>query len=220
MDIRFYDVTNPRKKRDNVEEDFELQMSAPSAVFAYYLSSLRVKDEIRQINIFCDKNTTDIDLNQNIIDGFWDITVPYDPNILLSIKQEKVKKEEIKLLITDVFTRIYTFKGWEVSDFKRAIFHAEQMGFTLEFLLKGTPKKSPNRKHIAIVKCTEDIKSFKMVCSIYDRYGVLISEKLIVETMPSSFTYQQFIGKPIWESNEIFSIEAKHGKWKESVDIR
>ncbi|WP_096154190.1 MULTISPECIES: hypothetical protein [Bacillus] len=146
MDIRFYDGTNSRKKRNSIEEDFESQLSAATAIFAYFLFKDKSKENISQININCISNIDTFKFYE-VIDGFWDIDVPYDPNKFLSIKEDDLKRKEFRSIFGEIFEEVFTYKNWDKGDLEIALLNSEKVGFKREFLLKGTPQK--NQKKIS-----------------------------------------------------------------------
>lgn len=211
MDIRVFDDTNPRKRRVSAEDDFELQLCGPAMLLIHFLDYKGKKDGIGQINLFCRKNAEEFDFSNPIIDGFWDVIIPYDPNILLGIKNNEEKIWELESFFRKVLFKIWEYKAWDSTEVETALLRAKKVGFTYTFLLKGTPKKAPDRKHTAIVKCTVDFMSFRMICSIHDRFSVLVREEVMAEELPSPFIYARFVGKPVWETSEIFSVVPKLG---------
>lgn len=219
LDIRFYDSTNKRGKRELITEDFESQMSAPTAVFAYHLSKNKSFENISQINIFCNSEAVNYIFENEIIDGFWEVTVPYNPNELLAIHNEIEKIHIINELIQKIFTEVFIYKNWDLLILKKSLVLAEKLDFKNEFLLPGTPKKSPNREFTAIVQCIEELTVFKMICLIYDRKGRLCNKEILIEAWPSPFVYSRFIGKPIWISNKVFSVQSKTSQWSASVEM-
>ncbi|VDH00352.1 Uncharacterised protein [Lysinibacillus sphaericus] len=219
MDIRFYDSTNKRGKRELISEDFESQMSAPTTVFAYHLSKNKSFENISQINIFCNSEADTYFFENESTDGFWEVTVPYNPNELLAIQNEIEKTQSINKLLERIFTEVFIYKNWDLLILKKALVLAEKLDFRNEFLLPGTPKKSPNREFIAIVHCIEELTVFKMICLIYDSKGRLFNKEILIETWPSPFIYSRFIGKPIWISDKEFSVQSKTSQWSASIEM-
>ncbi|PPA68679.1 hypothetical protein [Jeotgalibacillus proteolyticus] len=163
MDIRFYDETRPRKKRDNIDDDFESQFSAATAVFSFFLFKGKSKENIKQINIDCRKNIKSI-FYHDVVDGFWDIDVPYDPYVFLSITEDEQKRKEFLRVFNEIFEQIFEHKNWDKEVLQKALASSKEVSFKREFLLKGTPKKNPKKDKLAIVRCIEDIRSFQIIC--------------------------------------------------------
>ncbi|MFD1864525.1 hypothetical protein [Planococcus chinensis] len=211
MEIAVFDDTNARKRRVSAEDDFELQIWSSAALISHFLDIKGKKDDIKHINLFCRKDAEEFNLNDPVIDGFWDIVVPYDPNILLRIKDRKEKVFEVESFFRKVLFKIWEYKAWDSTEVELALQRAKKVNFTYAFLLKGTPKKAPDKKHTATVNCIVDFMSFRLTCSIYDRFRVLVREEVMVEELPSPFIFGRFVGNPVWESNEVFSVLPKLG---------
>jgi hypothetical protein len=211
MDIDIFDDTNARKRRISSEDDFELQTWGSAMLLSHFLDRKGKKDGISQINLFCRKDAKEFDLSKPVNEGCWDVIVPYDPNILLGIKNNEEKISEVESFFRKVLFRIWKYKEWDLTEVETALQQAKKVGFTYTFLLKGTPKKAPDKKHTAIVKCTVDFRSFRMTCSIHDRFRVLVREDVMAEELPSPFIYARLVGNPIWETNEVFSVVPKLG---------
>jgi len=219
MDVRFFDRTNKRKRRDLIDEDFEAQMSSASAIFSYFLSKNLVTNKAKQINVFCDAEIESFNLQNTVIDQIWDVEVPFNPNEMLAIENMKDKITAIRNLLGKIFIPIFSAEKWDSEILERALESASNVDFRYERLLPGTPKKSPDKKHTVIVKCVEDIFNFKMICYVYDRKGMLCLKKQLIETWPSVFVYNRFLGKLSWLNNSEFEIKSKTSQWKSIVKI-
>lgn len=211
MEIAVFDDTNARKRRVSAEDDFELQMWSSAALLSHFLDIKGKKDDIGQINLFCRKDAVEFNLSNPVMDGFWNIIIPYDPNILLEIKDHKKKVFEVESFFRKVLFKIWEYKAWDSAEIETALQRAKKVGFTYAFLLKGTPKKATDKRHTATVTCTVDFMSFRMICSIHDRFRILVREEVMAEELPSPFIFGRLVGNPVWETNELFSVVPKLG---------
>ncbi|OCA92583.1 hypothetical protein [Pseudobacillus wudalianchiensis] len=87
------------------------------------------------------------------------------------------------------------------------------------FLVGKTPKKSPSRKQIAILKGIHRSEGFQLRCEVYDAKGLKIIDQLLVKEVGHEVVYSRFLGTLKWENEYLITVKSKTSSWMKEIHI-
>lgn len=223
LKVKFYDWKKQRPKKHYLRVHeiriFELIFSKKINEFEMGLG------EIEQVTVYCLANeNTDISYKVNRALGEICVYVPYDFMEFLTRDSVEEKYNEFCKLVHQ-----YVIPGLEEnSTLSPSIvreYVEESLGEIVKqnyegiFLVGKTPKKSPSRKKIAILKGIHRVKGFQLRCEVYDEKGLKIRNQLLVEEVGNEMVYSRFLGTLKWESENLIVVKSKSSSWKEEIYI-
>ncbi|MDM5192450.1 hypothetical protein QUG02_05600 [Bacillus hominis] len=223
LEVKFYDWKKQRPKKHYLRVHeiriFELIFSKAISDFEMGLG------EIEQVTVYCLANeNTDISYNVNRSLGEIHVDVPYDFMGFLTLDSVEEKYNEFCKLI-----RQYVIPGLEVNStlspsivreyVEKSLGEIVKQNYEGIFLVGKTPKKSPSRKKIAILKGIHRVKGFQLRCEVYDEKGLKIRDQLLVEEVGNEMVYSRFLGTLKWESENLIVVKSKSSSWKEEIYI-
>ncbi|OSY12000.1 hypothetical protein [Bacillus mycoides] len=223
LKVKFYDWKKQRPKKHYLRVHeiriFELIFSKKINEFEMGLG------EIEQVTVYCLANeNTDISYKVNRALGEICVYVPYDFMGFLTRDSVEEKYNEFCKLVHQ-----YVIPGLEEnSTLSPSIvreYVEESLGEIVKqnyegiFLVGKTPKKSPSRKKIAILKGIHRVKGFQLRCEVYDEKGLKIRDQLLVEEVGNEMVYSRFLGTLKWESENLIVVKSKSSSWKEEIYI-
>jgi hypothetical protein len=209
------DVTNRQKKK---EIGFNLQTNIFEILLSRYLKGV-ITDDVKYLMVYCIDNIRETIIDSFTIENGLTIKIPYNPIHFLELSNPEEKFQEYCRVLNEYISPVFREKKWDYTQVVRALDKIKDHNFLIEFLLKGTPKKSPDKNHIAFVTGVHTISSFRLIAKIYDKEGVLVKENTLVEEVPSDIVYGRFIGKPEWKDNKTFQVSSKTSQWVGSITI-
>ncbi|HDR3328190.1 MULTISPECIES: hypothetical protein [Bacillus] len=221
LEVKFYDWKKKRPKKHYllVHEIriFELIFSKKVSKFEMGLR------EIEKVTVFCLANeNTDISYEVNRALGEIRIYVPYDFMDFLALNSVEEKyKEFCKLVRQYVIPELEEnsilspsiVKGYTEESLEEIV----KQNYEGIFLVGKTPKKSPSRKKVAILKGIHRVKGFQLRCEVYDEKGLKIRDQLLVEEVGNEMVYARFLGTLKWESENLIVVQSKSSSWKEEI---
>lgn len=223
LEVKFYDWKKQRPKKHYLRVHeiriFELIFSKKINEFEMEL------EEIERVTVYCLANeNTDISYNVNRSLGEIRVDVPYDFMGFLTLDSVEEKYNEFCKLV-----RQYVIPGLEVNStlspsivreyVEKSLGEIVKQNYEGIFLVGKTPKKSPNRKKIAILKGIHRVKGFELRCEVYDEKGLKIRDQLLVEDVGNEMVYSRFLGTLKWESENLIVVKSKSSSWKEEIYI-
>ncbi|HHX7182495.1 hypothetical protein [Bacillus cereus group sp. BY128LC] len=223
LEVNFYDWKKKRPKKHylNVHEIriFELIFSRKISEFEVGLR------KIEKISIYCLANeNTDVSYKVNRESGEVTVLVPYDFMDFLTLESVEDKyKEFCELVVKYVIPGIEedsTLSPSVIKDYvEEALDEIAKQNYEGIFLVGKTPKKSPSRKKMAILKGIHRVKGFQLRCEVYDEKGLKILDKLLVEEVGNEVVYSRFLGTLKWESENLILVKSKSSNWEEEIRI-
>ncbi|MCQ6357634.1 MULTISPECIES: hypothetical protein [Bacillus] len=223
LKVKFYDWKKQRPKKHYLRVHeiriFELIFSKAISDFEMGLG------EIEQVTVYCLANeNTDISYNVNRSLGEIRVDVPYDFMGFLTLDSVEEKYNEFCKLV-----RQYVIPGLEVNStlspsivreyVEKSLGEIVKQNYEGIFLVGKTPKKSPSRKKIAILKGIHRVKGFQLRCEVYDEKGLKIRDQLLVEEVGNEMVYSRFLGTLKWENENLIVVKSKSSSWKEEIYI-
>ncbi|EJQ54082.1 Uncharacterized protein BWINRASL_00974 [Bacillus mycoides] len=223
LEVKFYDWKKQRPKKHYLRVHeiriFELIFSKKINEFEMEL------EEIERVTVYCLANeNTDISYNVNRSLGEIRVDVPYDFMGFLTLDSVEEKHNEFCKLV-----RQYVIPGLEVNStlspsivreyVEKSLGEIVKQNYEGIFLVGKTPKKSPSRKKIAILKGIHRVKGFELRCEVYDEKGLKIRDQLLVEEVGNEMVYSRFLGTLKWESENLIVVKSKSSSWKEEIYI-
>ncbi|MBM6646986.1 hypothetical protein [Bacillus sp. RIT 809] len=223
LKVKFYDWKKQRPKKHYLRVHeiriFELIFSKAISDFEMGLG------EIEQVTVYCLANeNTDISYNVNRSLGEIRVDIPYDFMGFLTLDSVEEKYNEFCKLV-----RQYVIPGLEVNStlspsivreyVEKSLGEIVKQNYEGIFLVGKTPKKSPSRKKIAILKGIHRVKGFQLRCEVYDEKGLKIRDQLLVEEVGNEMVYSRFLGTLKWENENLIVVKSKSSSWKEEIYI-
>lgn len=223
LKVKFYDWKKQRPKKHYLRVHeiriFELIFSKAISDFEMGLG------EIEQVTVYCLANeNTDISYNVNRSLGEIRVDIPYDFMGFLTLDSVEEKYNEFCKLV-----RQYVIPGLEVNStlspsivreyVEKSLGEIVKQNYEGIFLVGKTPKKSPSRKKIAILKGIHRVKGFQLRCEVYDEKGLKIRDQLLVEGVGNEMVYSRFLGTLKWENENLIVVKSKSSSWKEEIYI-
>ncbi|MDZ4482851.1 hypothetical protein ORM86_06415 [Bacillus cereus] len=221
LEVKFYDW---KKKRPKKHYLLVHEIRIFELIFAKKVSEFEMGlKEIEKVTVYClAKEHTDVSYKVNRASGEISILVPYDFMNFLTLESVEEKYKEFCKLV-----RQYVVPGLEENSTLSSSIVKGYIEETLEeivkqnyegiFLVGKTPKKSPSRKKIAILKGIHCVKGFQLRCEVYDEKGLKIRDQLLVEEVGNEMVYARFLGTLKWESENLIVVQSKSSSWKEEI---
>jgi hypothetical protein len=209
------DVTNRQKKK---EIGYNLQTNVFEILLSRYLKGVKTID-VEYLMVYCIENIKETIVDTYTIENGLTIKIPYNPIKFLELSTPEEKYQEYCRVLNEYISPVFSENNWDYTPVIQALDKIKDHNYLIEFLLKGTPKKSPDKSHTAFVYAIHTNISFKLFAKIYDKDGVLVKESLLVEEVPNHIVYRRFLGKPEWKDNKTFQVSSKTSKWVGFVTI-
>lgn len=87
------------------------------------------------------------------------------------------------------------------------------------FLAGKTPKKSPSRKKVALLKGVHRVEGFQLYCEVYDARGMQIVNKLLAEEVGVEQVYSRFLGELKWQSESLIVVKSPYSSWQATIEV-
>lgn len=152
------------------------------------------------------------------------VNIPYSFQSFFSLESTEAKFEEFKQLI-----HLYTVPVLlecsplpmdiilELVD--RSLEQISAQNYEAVFLAGKTPKKSPSRKKVALLKGIHRVEGFQLYCEVYDARGMRIVNKLLVEEVGEANAYSRFLGELKWQSESLIVVKSPYSSWQSTIEV-
>lgn len=211
----------PKKHYNNIHglRVFEL-------IFCRKLKDLGFElDELNSITLYCLANP-----NKNVsyseMKAFQEVEILLPDDYMLFIELESVEEKYqafcniVRSYVVPVLEKYSSFSLVTIQKYvEGALEEIVNQNYEAIFLAAKTPKKSPNRKILAMLKGVHRYSGFQLWCEVYNERGLRITNELLVEEVGNEVVYARFLGELKWESNQLITIESKTSSWMKEVHI-
>lgn len=178
-----------------------------------------------RILVFCLANPRkEVSYEEDRAIGELRILVPYDYTSFLKLSSIEEKFQAFSELIhLYIIPALEKYSGLPLSTISEYV--EEAMGkivkqnYEAVFLVGKTPKKSPSRKKLAILKGIHRSEGFQLRCEVYNEKGLKIIDQLLVEDVGNEVVYDQYLGNLKWESENVIVVKSKSSNWMSEIKI-
>lgn len=222
LNIRFKDwAKNRPKKHYNRIHDirvFEL-------LFTNKINELSVTlGEFNVINVYC---LADPQKNISIDEsptGEINVITSFDYMAFLALDSVEAKFELFSKLVRDHITPILV----QYSDLPSPVIYSYveeginevvKQNYEAVFLVDKTPKKSPSRRKMAILKGIHRSEGFQLRCEVYNDKGLRIINQLLVEEVGNETVYSRFLGTLKWDDENTIVVKSKTSNWSAEIHL-
>ncbi|MBX9993603.1 hypothetical protein [Priestia aryabhattai] len=211
----------PKKHYNNIHglRVFEL-------IFCRKLEDLGLQlDELNSITLYClaDPNK---DISYSEMKAFQEVEILLPDDYMLFIELESVEEKYqafcniVRSYVVPVLEKYSSFSLVTTQNYvEEALEEIVSQGYEASFLVVKTPKKSPNRKLLAMLRGVHRYSGFQLWCEVYNERGLRIINELLVEEVGNEVVYARFLGQLKWESNQLITIKSKTSSWMKEVHI-
>ena len=181
--------------------------------------------EYKNINVFCLANpnkTVSFEENKPIEEI--QILVPYDYMSFLELDSTQAKFQEFSRLVSCYIVPAinkYSNLPSSIIEFyvEEALKEIVKQNFEAVFIVDKTPRKSPSRKKMAILKGIHRSEGFQLRCEVYNERGLRIIDELLIEEVGNETVYARFLGTLKWENENLIIVKSKSSSWKAEVHL-
>ncbi|MBM7620949.1 hypothetical protein JOC95_002804 [Bacillus tianshenii] len=224
LSIRFLDW---RKNRQRKLYDKLHEMRAFELIFSTKLAELGVQlGQFESIVVYCfaDSNK-ELTFDESHAAGEIKILVAYDFMNFLELDSDQVRfdafSDLVKAYIVPALGVYSKFSAAEIlSCVEEALSEIVRRNYEIVFLVDKTPRKSPNRKKMAILRGIHRSEGFQLRCEIYNDKGLKIIDQLLVEEVGNEIVYARFLGNLKWVNDNLIVVSSKTSSWKEEIEVR
>lgn len=224
VNIHFYDwgKNRPKKHYNRLHEMriFELIFSKKLSEFEIGLNS------VENIVIYCLANPNK-DISYEIKDTLGEIRIfiPYDYMCFLNKKSTGEKYQHfcelVRLYVVLAIEKYSTLSSSVIlAHVEEALQEIEKQNYEGVFLIGKTPKKSPSRKKLAILKGIHRSEGFQLRCEVYNEKGLRLVNQLLVEEVGNEVVYSRFLGTLKWENENLIVVKSKTSSWTAKVHVK
>ncbi|MGE6415526.1 hypothetical protein ACQKDD_15275 [Planococcus kocurii] len=152
------------------------------------------------------------------------IKAPYNFQAFFSLESTEAKFEEFKRLIhlyvVPVLLEFSLLSKSEVLELvSLALDQIPSQNYEVVFLAGKTPKKSPSRKKVALLKGVHRVEGFQLYCEVYDARGMQIVNKLLAEEVAVEQVYSRFLGELKWQSESLIVVKSPYSSWQATIEV-
>ena len=212
-------LTKKDKQRIHEMRIFEL-------IFSRKATELGMNIEgIEMINIYCLGNErSNLSVEKHLSIHEIQVKAPYNYQEFMSLASTEEKFEEFKRLIhfyvVPVLIEFSTSPKDTIMEIvNSSIEQISAQNYEAVFLVGKTPKKSPSRKKIAILKGIHRVEGFQLYCEVYDAKGMRIANELLVEEIGEEGVYSRFLGDLIWQNESLIVVKSPYSSWQASIEV-
>ena len=223
LSIDFQDFRKNKTKEEKIKfhemRVFELVFS--EKIVEYGLSI----DNIQMIRILCLANEKKNFTYQKAEEiGEVTVEVPYDFREFTALKSTEEKFYEFKRLIYEyvlpIFIEFSNFPEEVVEEtITESLNQIVLQNYEIVFLVGKTPKKSPDRKKIAILRGVHQVSGFRLYCEVYNSKGIRILNKLLIKEVGNEGVYARFLGDMKWENESLITVKSRSSSWQEILEV-
>lgn len=223
MDVHFNDWRKNLTKEDKLKKHemniFELIFSRKAAELGLTIEGYEL------INIFClGKDQIPFSFKKQPEIGQIEVKVPYSFYSFFSLETTEEKFEEFKHLFhssaVPVLLECSSLSKESILDLvEQSLEQIPAQNYEAVFLAGKTPKKSPSRKKVALLKGVHRVEGFQLYCEVYDESGMQIVNKLLLEEIGEPNTYSRFLGKLKWQSESLIVVQSAYSNWQTEFEV-
>lgn len=158
--------------------------------------------------------------------AFQEVEILLPDDYMLFIELESVEEKYqafcniVRSYVVPVLEKYSSFSLVTTQNYvEEALEEIVSQGYEASFLVAKTPKKSPNRKLLAMLRGVHRYSGFQLWCEVYNERGLRIINELLVEEVGNEVVYARFLGQLKWESNQLITIKSKTSSWMKEVHI-
>jgi hypothetical protein len=214
-EIILSDMTNRPKKG---EIGFNHQTRIFQLLMSRYLKGIETNED-SYLSIYCVDQVTEIEIDDYTIENGRTVKIPYNPMEFLKLDRVEEKYEEYVRIFNHYIAPVFRELNWDYSPVIDALEKIKDHHYQAEFLLKNTPKKSPDKRHTAIVLGVHSVSSFQLIARIFDKDGLMVKEKVLAEEVPNEMVYGRFLGKAAWKDYQTFEVRSKSSQWAGTISV-
>lgn len=223
LDIHFLDWGKNRPKKHYMRLH---EMRIFELIFSTKLSELGVNlREFKSMNVYCLadlKKETSYEENPAIEEI--KILVPYDFMTFLELDSDQAKLQAFsKLVKSYIVPALEKFSNLSPSAIslyvEEALNEIVKRNYEGVFIVDKTPRKSPNRKKMAILKGIHRSEGFQLRCEVYNEKGLKIIDQLLVEEVGNEIVYARFLGNLKWVNDNLIIVKSKTSSWEAEIHI-
>jgi hypothetical protein len=214
-EIVLSDMTNRPKKN---EVGFNHQTRIFQLLLSKYLKGIET-DDVSSLSVYCLDKVKEIEIDQYTIGNGLTVKIHYNPIEFLERESVEEKYEEYLRIFNDYIVQVFQELKWDYAPVVPALEKIKEHKYQAEFLLKSTPKKSPDKNYTAIVTGIHTVSSFQLKGKIFDKVGLLVKEEVLVEEVPNEMVYGRFLGKAAWKDDRTFEVVSKTSQWVGSIMV-
>ncbi|MBT2684531.1 hypothetical protein [Bacillus sp. ISL-37] len=155
-EIILSDMTNRPKKN---EIGFNHQTRIFQLLMSRYLKGIETSED-RYLNIYCIDKVKEIEIDDYTIENGRTVKIPYNPIEFLKLDSVEEKYEEYTRILNDFIAPVFGRLNWDYSPVIHALGKIKEHSYQAEFLLKNTPKKSPDKRYTAVVHGVHSVNTF------------------------------------------------------------
>ncbi|WP_140457131.1 hypothetical protein [Priestia megaterium] len=211
----------PKKHYNNIHElrIFEL-------IFCRKLKDLGFQlEELNSIIVYCLANPNeDVSYSEEKAVHEVEILLPDDYMLFIELESVEGKYQAfcniVRKYIVPTLEKYSSFSLVTIQKYvEEALKEIVRQDYEAVFLAAKTPKKSPNRKLLALLKGVHRYSGFQLWCEVYNERGLRIINELLVEEVGNETVYARFLGELKWESNQLITVKSKTNSWMKEVHV-
>jgi hypothetical protein len=223
LNIHFMDwgKNRPKKHYNRLHE-----MRIFELIFSTKITELGMElVEYKNISVFClAKPNKKVSFDENNPFGEIKILVPYDYMSFLELDSIQAKFREfsnlVRLYIVPAINKYSKLPSAIIESYvEEALNEIVKQNFEAVFIVDKTPKKSPSRKKMAILKGIHRSEGFQLRCEVYNEKGLRIIDELLVKEVGNETVYARFLGTLKWENENLITVKSKSSSWKAEVHL-
>lgn len=221
--IHFLDwgKNRPRKHYNRLHE-----MRVFELIFSTKLVELSVELEgFESINVYCLADSRkELSYDESPAMGEVKILVGYDFMTFLELDSNQAKFDAFSVLvhsyIVPALEKYSKLSATVISSYvEEALHEIVRRDYEIVFLVDKTPRKSPNRKKMAILKGIHRSEGFQLRCEIYNDKGLKITDQLLVEEVGNEMVYSRFLGTLKWVDDNLLTVKSRTSSWEAEIDV-
>lgn len=223
LNIHFLDWGKNRPKKHylqlHVLRIFELIFSNMMSNFGVGLG------EFKRIGVYCLANPNKkVSIDEERAIGEIRILIPNDFMNIIEMETTEAKYKAfcdlVRSYIVPVLEQYSNISSPMIKSYvEKALNEVVKENYEAVFLVDKTPRKSPSRKKMAILKGIHRSEGFQLRCEVYNEKGRRIVDELLVEEVGNEVVYARFLGNLKWENENRIIITSKTSGWKTEINL-
>ncbi|WP_226678565.1 hypothetical protein [Mesobacillus jeotgali] len=218
MELKEIMLSDMINRPNKGEIGFNHQTRIFQLLMSRYLKGIETKED-RYLSIYCVDKVKEIEIDDYTIENGRTVKIPYNPIEFLKLDTVEEKYEEYVRIFNDYIDPVFREMDWDYSPVIHALEKVKEHNYQAQFILKNTPKKSPDKRHIALVLGIHSVNSFQLIARIYDKDGLMIKEKVLAEEVPNEMVYARFLGKAAWKDHQTFEVRSISSQWAGTITV-
>lgn len=223
INIHFQDwgEKRPKKHYNRIHE-----MRIFELIFSNKLSELGMKlGKFENIIVYClaDPNKRTSYEENHALQSI-SVSIPDDFMDFLNLDSANAKFQAFSYLvhtyIKPILERYSTLPQLTVSEcVEKALEQIIKQNYEAVFLVGKTPKKSPDRKKLAILKGIHRLEGFQLRCEVYNEKGLKIMDQILVRDVGNEIVYSRYLGTLKWENDHHIVVKSSSSNWMAEIHV-